>query len=328
MALALLVTALLLAFVLVLVWQVWDSALETRLLALAFAVMSVGALGWFWMCQYWRALFVKCQQRSSQSRLQLQRRLPIQPNRRSCRYWPTFSVQSRELLDAGVRLVITPVELGTATGVAVILDWFQMTEVVLQNIVHTYLVFGATFEKVWSGLSHSVLSEFPRNQACPYLSKLQIGNREPIVTASWQSETLVKRLYGKWSTPLIPRLFAERNFWNQKNSSASYARLSPANPIRQETVEKAGKVSLPFLSTLDVLLRQGDGVCGLALWLPASAFSFPASLIHLKRYVVFLEQFPLGGTVASCPNVRIQRRAPTHLPMKTTPWRESAEMTC
>jgi hypothetical protein len=46
--------------------------------ALAFAVTSASALAWFWMCQYWRAKFVKCQKERSQSLLLLPRRqLPL-----------------------------------------------------------------------------------------------------------------------------------------------------------------------------------------------------------------------------------------------------------
>src|SRR5207249_4292668 len=97
----------------------------------------------------------------------------------------------------------------------------------------------------------------------------------------------------KWKRPLILSQLAAKNFWNQKNSNASYARLSPAKPVCQETVKQTRKVSFPFLSTLNILLCEGDGISGLALWLPARSFSFSASLIHLKRYVFSLERFDM-----------------------------------
>src|SRR5206468_7038505 len=53
-------------------------------------------------------------------------------------------------------------------------------------------------------------------------------------------------------------------------------------------VEKAGEIPFPLLSSINICLCEGDGICGLALWLPASAFSFSASLFHLKKYVFFL----------------------------------------
>src|SRR5439155_6114182 len=84
-----------------------------------------------------------------------------------------------------------------------------------------------------------------------------------------------------------------KSFWNPKSLSASYARLKNASspslkPFGQQPVEQTGEITFSLLSIPDVLLCQGDGISGLALWLPSSAFSFSAPTFHLKKYVSFL----------------------------------------
>ena len=80
---------------------------------------------------------------------------------------------------------------------------------------------------------------------------------------------------------------------NSKSLSVCYARLKNGSipslkPFGEQPVEKAGEIPFALLSPLNVFLREGDGISGLALWLPASAFSFSASTFHLKKYVYFL----------------------------------------
>jgi IS1 family transposase len=83
-------------------------------------------------------------------------------------------------------------------------------------------------------------------------------------------------------------------FWSRRTSSVNYARPKsgsiPTKPIRQETVEKAGKVRFFFFGTLNVLLGKRDGVRCFSFRLSssASAFTAPLFLRHLKKYVFFL----------------------------------------
>ena len=104
-----------------------------------------------------------------------------------------------------------------------------------------------------------------------------------------------KRLIGKWSTQLILSQSKAKSFWNPKSLNAGYAKpknsLSPIlglKPFGKQPVEKAGEIPFPLLSIPDVFLCQGDGISGLALWLPAGSFSFSPSGFHLKKYVSFL----------------------------------------
>jgi hypothetical protein len=79
-------------------------------------------------------------------------------------------------------------------------------------------------------------------------------------------------------------------FWTRQSLNGSYGKPKnvSAKPIGQKTVKKTGKVSFPFLRTLDVLLGQRDGKRRFSLSLSASALSFAAPLFHLKKYVSFL----------------------------------------
>src|SRR5262249_4152557 len=112
------------------------------------------------------------------------------------------------------------------------------------------------------------------NQASSDLNRLPIGNRVSLLVPSWQNTTLIERLYGKWNTPPIPSQYLARNFWNQKNSSDSYAMLGLAtNPIRQKQVKESRKISnSAFSSAFNICCFESDRIGRFALWLPASAF--------------------------------------------------------
>ncbi|PYJ69354.1 MAG: hypothetical protein DME75_11240 [Verrucomicrobia bacterium] len=111
---------------------------------------------------------------------------------------------------------------------------------------------------------------------------------------SCQNATPTKKLSIKLSTLPIRVRSREKNYWNPKVSSVSYARLknvsSPAKPLCQQTIEKAGKVRFLLLSALNVGFRHRHCVGSFPLWLSSSALSSAASLClyHLKKYVFFL----------------------------------------
>jgi IS1 family transposase len=105
--------------------------------------------------------------------------------------------------------------------------------------------------------------------------------------------TLIRRLSIKSKRSRNPARIKAKTFWNPKTSNVSYARpknASRAKPIRQETVEKTGKVRFSLLSAFNVRFGERNSVRRFSLWLSASAFPFAASLIpsHLKKYVFFL----------------------------------------
>jgi hypothetical protein len=111
---------------------------------------------------------------------------------------------------------------------------------------------------------------------------------------SWQIVTLTKRLSIKSSTLPNQSRSKATIFWNRQISSVNYAKPksgSSPKPIRQEAVKQTGKVSLLLFSAVNILSRQSDRVRRFAFWFSASAFSLPASLVHLKKYVSFLERF-------------------------------------
>ncbi len=64
-----------------------------------------------------------------------------------------------------------------------------------------------------------------------------------------------------------------------------------AKPLGQQTVEKPGKVRLPFLRARHVLLGKRHGKWRFSLRLSSCAFSLSTSLRHLKKYVCFIERF-------------------------------------
>src|SRR6266542_4247069 len=280
--LAVVITALLLPLVPVMVWRCWNlpPVPATRLWALAFGGMSAGMLYQFWRAEAWKKETEKLE-----LKLQGQRLLP----RRQASPKTTSLYRDRRLLDAGFPGVTIPSEPDIVVGIADVEYPAQRKEADLQNIVRIQLFFRSAFHEVWTDASLLSLSQPGLCQPCSYFSELHPGNREPILTPSWQSVTLIKRLWTRSRKRPNPSQLRAKSFWNPKSLNASYARLrSPAKPLFQQTIEKAGKVRFPPLSALNVLLSQGDGICGLALWLPASAFSFSASPFHLKKYVVFL----------------------------------------
>ena len=121
------------------------------------------------------------------------------------------------------------------------------------------------------------------------------ASRARLLLSLWQNATLIERLCGKWSTQLILSQSKAKSFWNPKSLNAGYAKpknsLSPIlglKPFGKQPVEKAGEIPFAFLSADNVFLCEGDGISGLALWLPAGSFSFSPSGFHLKKYVSFL----------------------------------------
>src|SRR5439155_6769714 len=78
-------------------------------------------------------------------------------------------------------------------------------------------------------------------------SELHLGNRDPILTASWPSETLIKRLWMRSRQRPNPSQLKAKSFWNPKSLSVDYA--TPRNgssptlkPFCQQPVEKAGEI--------------------------------------------------------------------------------------
>ncbi len=111
---------------------------------------------------------------------------------------------------------------------------------------------------------------------------------------SWQTVTLTKRLSIK-SSKLQNQSDQSKGliFWNHQSLNASYGkqRIVSAKPLGQQTVEKPGKVRLPFLRARHVLLGKRHGKWRFSLRLSSCAFSLSTSLRHLKKYVCFIERF-------------------------------------
>lgn len=281
-----LLTVALLPLVLVMVWRCWNlaPAPAIRWWALSFAGMSAAVLAQAWRAEVWRYRCYKLEQ--------LQKRPPSQSRPRQLSVPKSkLSSQFQRFLDAEARFVSTLVETDTAADIAVIVGWSQKTGG--QSILHIQLPSGLAFSEVCSAASRVSCPESHRNQAWRDFSELRSGNREPILIASWPSETLIKRLWMRSrQRPILSQSKAKR-FWNPKSLNASYARLENGSnpslkPFGKQSVKKAGEVPFALLSSINILLCEGDGICGLALWLPTSAFTFSASHFHLKKYVFFL----------------------------------------
>lgn len=89
MIIAAVLTGLLLPTVSVMAWRCWNlpPVPVIRIWSLSFAAMSAAMLGQLWMCQYWRAKFVECQE----LRLQLppespQQQQPLSSTAFRCQY--------------------------------------------------------------------------------------------------------------------------------------------------------------------------------------------------------------------------------------------------
>src|SRR5205823_14366380 len=106
-----------------------------------------------------------------------------------------------------------------------------------------------------------------------YINELRLSNRGLLIP-SWQNAMLIKRLSIKLSRLPTPSQFKAKNFSNLSLLSASYARpksslRSPSlKPFGKQPVKQPGEISFALLSALNVFLCQGDGICGIALWLP------------------------------------------------------------
>src|SRR5438876_2473636 len=237
--LALTVTALLLPLVLVMVWRCWNllPVPEARWWALGFGGMSLAMLAQMWRAELWKNRFDKLERQFKPALPRFQPKRLSLPKTKSFCYSPKFFFRSQGLLDAGacfllpenaVQFLTAPpeVEPGIVVRISVLADRYQKTEVGLRNIVHTQLAFLAVFGEHWQPLLP--LLKIGLHQPCPNVIELLLGNREPILSASWQSETLIKRLWSKSKRLPILSQSVAMNWWNPMTSSVSFATLKNA----------------------------------------------------------------------------------------------------
>src|SRR5439155_12954003 len=283
------VTVALLLLVPVMVWRCWNlpPVPLQRIWALGFGAASWACLAAHWRAELWRKRYLELEGRIQQSVSTTQLlRLRLPKTRLVCADDQPF----RLCAETESPVLITRYDFGRqllAVDPSKTAAWSKdNARIALASDPQDFCIWADQFcvslSKAEPGLWTSL-----------YFSELHLGNREPILTASWQSETLIKRLWMRSrQRPNLSRSKA-KNFWNPKSLSASYARpkngsIPSLKPFGKQPVEKAGEIPFPLLSPFSVFLSEGDGIGGLALWLPASAFSFSASTLHLKKYVFFL----------------------------------------
>ncbi len=298
-------TVALLLFVPVMVLRCWNSppVPVIRLWTLAFGTVSWAWIAAHWRAELWKKRCLELEGRIQQPKSISQSRRPLWRTPKSTsRFCMTLYAAGRPFLlsfhvddlpfllsDA---IQVPDLFVGYDRGISSVAEGLKAKVPLLIRICGTagapeskdLLSYPVLFQRLLCETREAVL-----RSASFHFSELRVGYRERILGSSWQSETLIKRLWMRSRQRPNPSRSAAKSFWNPKSLNASYARLrSPAKPLFQQTIEKAGKVRFPPLSALNVLLSQGDGISGLALWLPSSAFSFSASTFHLKKYVVFL----------------------------------------
>jgi hypothetical protein len=297
MILAGLLTVGLSLFALVMVWRCWNlpPVPAIRWWSVGFGGASLAMIAEMWRAELWKNRCHELERKLQLISVGSRPRLRFSTNSK-------LSYQSQVIPDTAVRFVLpaTAVRLLTAmiqfepdidVHISALADRYQKIQVGLQNIVRTQPISRSAFGDSWPSLL--LLSKIGVYQPCSNVTELLLSNREPILALSWPSEMLIKRLWMRSRERPNPNQSKAKSFWNPKTLSASYA--TPRNgsspslkPFGKQPVEKTGEIAFAFLSPLSVLLREGDGICGLALWLPASAFSFSASTFHLKKYVSFL----------------------------------------
>ena len=192
-------TVVLLLFVSVMVWRCWKlpPVPAIRLWALGVAGMTVNCLYQFWRAEIWKKEAEKLE-----LKLQGQRLLP----RRQVSPKTGSFYRDQRIPDTAVRFVLpaTDVRLLTAmiqfepdidVHISALADRYQKIQVGLQNIVRTQPISRSAFGDSWPSLLP--LSEIGLCLPYLYANELRLCNREAILSASWQNETLAKRLWSR-----------------------------------------------------------------------------------------------------------------------------------
>jgi hypothetical protein len=178
--------------------------------------------------ELWKKRYLELEGRIQQSKstTQSRRLLWRTPKSTSQLCMTLYDADRPFLLSGAVRFLTAtlPFEPDIAVDIFGVVHRIQTTKAVGQKILHTLSVLQFAFDDAWTAPSPLVFSKYLGDPRWNF-SKLLLGNREPILTPSWQSVTPIKRPWMR-SRQRAQKAWLQQKFGDaQAGRGASFWRL-------------------------------------------------------------------------------------------------------